>query len=133
MTKKKPRPVKVFFDGGCRPNPGPMEYAVVLRGVTEIKRGLAIGTSDQAEWVALLVAMEIAGRHGEDDIILIGDSLSVIRQASGLEACHSNMTRFWLGQFRKGEQSFDRVRLRHVKRTQNLAGIALERTPREPS
>ena len=127
MNEKKVRPVKVYFDGGCRPNPGAMETAVVLRGVTEIRHDLGEGDSDQAEWLALLIAMEIAGREGERDIVLLGDSLSVIRQASGAERCHSKVTIFWLTRFQEAVHHFDRVRLRHVKRTQNLAGIALER------
>ena len=127
MNEKKGRPVKLYFDGGCRPNPGAMEYAVVLRGVAEIGRGLGDGDSGQAEWLALLAALEIAGRHGERDVVLIGDSLPVIRQASGVEPCHSQAARDGLARFQEGARQFDRVRVRHVKRNQNLAGIALER------
>ncbi len=120
MNEKQQRPVKVFFDGGCRPNPGPMETAVVLRGMAQIRRGLGNGDSEQAEWLALLHAL--AAARGERDIILIGDSLQVIRQASRILPCPPA----WLAQFRESACSFDRVRLRHVKRKQNLAGIALE-------
>lgn len=121
MNEKQPRPVKVFFDGGCRPNPGPMETATVLRGVIEIRRSLGDGGSEQAERLALLHAL--AAAQGERDIILIGDSLPVIRQAKGLLPCPAA----WLTEFREAAGTFDRVRLRHVKRQQNLAGIALER------
>ncbi len=121
MNEKQRRPVKVFFDGGCRPNPGPMETAVVMRGVTEIRRGLGDGDSEQAEWLALLHALTTA--RDERDIILIGDALSVIRQANGTLPCPAA----WQAQFQETARGFDRVRLRHVKRTQNLAGIALER------
>ena len=82
MNEKQRRPVKVFFDGGCRPNPGPMETAVVMRGVTEIRRGLGDGDCEQAEWLALLHALAVA--QGQRDIILIGDALSVIRQARAM-------------------------------------------------
>ena len=30
------RNLKVYFDGGCRPNPGPIEAAVVLRGAVHV-------------------------------------------------------------------------------------------------
>jgi len=112
VNEKQRRPVKVYFDGGCRPNPGAMEYAVVLRGVTETRRGLSHGTSDEAEWLALVAAIEIAGRESERDIILVGDALSVIRQASGTERCHSNTTGVWLTRFQEAVRQFDRVRLR---------------------
>ena len=127
MNNYRQKPLKVFFDGGCRPNPGAMECAVVLRGVTDVRRSLGYGTSDEAEWLALVTAVEIAGREGVRDVILIGDALSVIRQANGAERCHSDVTSIWLTRFREAVRQFDRVRLRHVRRTQNLAGIALER------
>ncbi|WP_235538761.1 ribonuclease HI [Sphingomonas sp. Root710] len=117
------RPVKLWFDGGCRPNPGPIETAVVLRGVADIRRGAETGGNERAEWLALFHALEIAAAHALCDIILIGDSLSVIRQASGVqrgEVLH-------IERFRALAQDFDRVRLRHVGRSHNLAGTALER------
>ena len=123
MNEKQQRPVKVYFDGGCRPNPGAMETAVVLRGVAYIRRDLGDGGNEQAEWQALLHALEIAAARGERDIILIGDALSVIRQANGTLRCATS----WSMRFREAVSPFDRVRLRHVKRTQNLAGTALER------
>lgn len=123
MNEKQQRPVKVYFDGGCRPNPGAMETAAVLRGVADIRRGLGHGGNEQAEWLALLHALQIAAARGEADIILIGDALSVIRQASGTLPCPAA----WQARFQEAMRPFDRVRFRHVKRTQNLAGIALER------
>ena len=133
MNEQQQKPLKIWFDGGCRPNPGPMEYAVVLRGATEIRRGLDEGPSDQAEWLALLAAIEAAARDGARDLILIGDSLSVIRQAGGAEPCHSAVIRNLCDRFHAALRQFDRVRLRHIKRSQNLAGIALERARWDPA
>jgi len=116
--------VKVYFDGGCRPNPGAMATAVVLRGVAHIRRDQGDGDSEEAEWLALLHALDIAAARGERDIILIGDSLPVIRQASGTLSCAPSRS----ARFDAAARSFDRVRLRHVKRQQNLAGIALEKS-----
>ena len=123
MNEKRHGPVKVYFDGGCRPNPGPVETAVVLRGVAHIRRDQGDGDSEQAEWLALFHALEIAASHGERDIILIGDSLPVIRQAVGTLRCAPSRA----ARFGEAAQSFDRVRLRYSGRSQNLAGIALER------
>ncbi|KKC24209.1 hypothetical protein WP12_20620 [Sphingomonas sp. SRS2] len=115
--------MKLWFDGGARPNPGPIETAVVLRGVADIRRGPGDGTNEQAEWLALLHALEIATAQGLSDIILIGDSLSVIRQAGGRQPSDSR----YIDRFRALAGGFDRVRLRHVGRSHNLAGGALER------
>ena len=50
MIRKR---VKVFFDGGCRPNPGPIEAAVMIRGVAHLFDDLGCGNSHDAEWLAL--------------------------------------------------------------------------------
>jgi ribonuclease HI len=66
---------KLWFDGGCRPNPGRMETAVVARGqtwFTPTRRG----RRNRAEWLALLAAMALAARMGESDVVLCGDSAS---------------------------------------------------------
>lgn len=127
MNEKHGRPVKLWFDGGCRPNPGAMESAVVLRGVADIRRDPGHGDNGQAEWLALLHALDIATANGLRDIILIGDSLSVIRQAQGIQRPPSAEARACLDRFHATAQSFARLRLRHSGRAQNLAGIALER------
>lgn len=116
------KPTTLYFDGGCRPNPGAMETATVLRGVAEIRTCLGEGDNEDAEWSAALQALERARLAGLSDILLLGDSLSVIRQATGAQA----VRRPWLARFRAEAAVFDRVRLRHVGRKQNLAGIALE-------
>lgn len=115
--------MKLWFDGGARPNPGPMETAVVLRGVADIRRGLGAGGNQEAEWLALFHALEIAAAHALRDIILIGDSLSVIRQARGAQRGDAGH----IDHFRAVAQGFARVRLRHIGRSHNLAGAALER------
>ncbi|MBP8231650.1 reverse transcriptase-like protein [Rhizorhabdus sp.] len=116
------KPTNLYFDGGCRPNPGAMETATVLRGVAEIRTQLGQGDNEDAEWSAVLHALDRAQAAGLSDIVLLGDSLSVIRQATDKQ-----MTRRpWLARFRAEAAAFDRVRLRHVGRKQNLAGIALE-------
>ncbi|ABQ68283.1 hypothetical protein Swit_1923 [Rhizorhabdus wittichii RW1] len=122
------KPTPIYFDGGCRPNPGPIETATVMAGVADIRRGAGDGDNEDAEWTALLHALERAAAEGLSDILLLGDSLSVIRQASGRQT----VRRPWLDRFREATRGFDRVRLRHVGRKRNLAGIALEKMHRGP-
>ena len=118
---------KVYFDGGCRPNPGPMETAVVLHGVSDIRTGLAIGDSNAAEWLALIHAAEVAIAAGLEDMVFVGDSLPVINQASGLSKCRSPELRILQARFRALVPGLPRMGLRHVPRSRNLAGIALAR------
>ena len=66
------RRLKVFFDGGCRPNPGPMEAAVVIRGVSYFFDDLGTGSSTEAEWLALIRAIELARDLGLEDVEFVG-------------------------------------------------------------
>jgi ribonuclease HI len=121
-----PKRVKVFFDGGCRPNPGAIEIAVVAAGQTHILRDLGHGTSSDAEWQALIHALTIARTLDTPDIVLIGDSAGVIGQAKGVLPCRGAAARH-LAAFRALMPAQNPPRIRHVKRAQNLAGIALAR------
>lgn len=116
--------LKLFFDGGYRPNRG-MEAAVVARGRLYFAPALGEGSSERAEWLALLRALSVAEDLAGDDIILLGDSLSIVRQANGVQKPKGAELRSCLLRFQEAARRFARVRVRHVRRTQNLAGIAL--------
>jgi ribonuclease HI len=123
--------LRIFFDGGCRPNPGMMEVAAVARGVTYLRTDLGLGSSTESEWRALLHAVEVAIALGAEDVELIGDSRSVIDQASGATKCRASEMRPHLETYRAAIAGIPHVRLRHVLRSKNLAGIALaSRHPR---
>ena len=119
--------LKVFFDGGCRPNPGEMETAVVAGGILHHRTGLGHGSSEQAEWLALLDALQVAKALGATAVEALGDSAAVINQARGVSKCRKPENRRFLETCGEEARHFASVRVRHVKRTQNLAGIALAR------
>ena len=99
-----------------------MQAAVVARGVVHHVAELGHGTSEQAEWLALLHGLRVAEATGERDVILLGDAAGVIAQANGSAKCRNAE---YLAQFRQQAAAFDRVRVRYIRRNQNLAGIAL--------
>lgn len=114
---------KLFFDGGLRP--AGMELAVVVGGRMHVARGLGLGTSMEAEWRALIVAVGLAVELGVEDAVLLGDAAAVIAQASG--AVRVPMAYRSLAEAFRAMSKPDRIRLRYVRRAQNLAGVALER------
>jgi ribonuclease HI len=125
------RRLKVYFDGGCRPNPGRIEVAAVLRGVAQVRDDLGDGTNGDAEWLALIHALECAHASGAIAFDLVGDSVSVIDQASGRAKARSEADRTHLARFQALAAGHAPVRVRWIKRAQNLAGIALNaRHPR---
>jgi len=116
--------VQVFFDGGCRPNPGPIEAAVVIRGTAHVFDDLGTGSNRDAEWLALLRALELAQAQGLREVELIGDAIEIVRQAdaalrTGRAAPGHAAT------FLALTAEAPPARVRWIKRAQNLAGIAL--------
>ncbi|MDE2410691.1 MAG: reverse transcriptase-like protein [Sphingomonadales bacterium] len=120
------RKLKVFFDGGCRPNPGPMEAAVVIRGLPQFFSELGIGSNTDSEWHALFCAIAVARDLGLEAAEFVGDSLEVTRRATvalrtgHADTKHAATLLSLLSQYRPSK-------IRWIKREQNLAGIALER------
>ena len=117
--------IKIFFDGGCRPNPGTMEIAIVIAGQEHVVQDLGLGTSMDAEWLALIHALRLARERDLTDFVLLGDSAAVIGQANGTFQCRGVGLRH-MPEFRAlvGDR---RLPIRYIKRAQNLAGISLTR------
>ncbi len=100
----------------------------MVRGTAHLDSPLGEGSSGDAEWLALLHALEVAIAAGERDVILLGDSASVIDQAKGV--ARRRIAPEAEARFRALAACFDRLRFRRIKRTHNLAGIALEQVHR---
>lgn len=119
------RRLKVFLDGGCRPNPGRIEAAVVVRGIAHHFADLGTGSNTDAEWQALFCALRLVQDLGLDDVELITDSREVVLQASQVlktghgGGSHAATLLALLAHYRPS-------RIRWIKREQNLAGIALD-------
>ncbi len=118
------RRLKIYFDGGCRPNPGPVEVAVVIRGTAHVFTGLADGTNSDAEWCALIHALELSRDHNLGEVDFVGDALEVVRQANhalktggGPQPHAARLVAL--------ARELPPFRIRWVRRAQNLAGVAL--------
>lgn len=120
------RRTKIYFDGGARPNPGAMEIAVVTGGAAHVERDIGIGSSLDAEWLALIAALRLARTQGLDDVLLLGDAAAVVAQANGVVPARAKAAQH-LAAFRALVGEGPVPRIRHIGRAQNLAGIALAR------
>ena len=93
-------------------------------GRTTIVSDMGYGTSADAEWLALIQALTIARALHVPDFVLLGDSADVIAKANGTLRCRGNALHH-LERFRLLAAPVKPPRVRRVKRSQNLAGIAL--------
>ena len=102
---------------------------MVARGVTHVRRDLGEGTNNDAEWLALIAALKVAQDLQIDDFVLLGDAQLVIRQAKGEWRCKSVALQAHLDTFLAAAGGKP-PRVAYIRRTQNLAGIALGRLVR---
>jgi ribonuclease HI len=72
--------------------------------------------------------LDVARDLGATDLVLVGDSTLVVRQASRDWPCRSPNLQRHFEKFCANAAAFVRLRIRHVRRGQNLAGIALARS-----
>lgn len=85
-----PKKVIINADGGSRGNPGPSASGFVIQdetGEVVLEAGgkfLGVTTNNQAEYRAVLFALERAKELGVEDIIFRLDSLLVVNQMKGI-------------------------------------------------
>jgi Ribonuclease HI len=98
--------------------------------VSHVFTDLGYGTNEDAEWLGLIRALELVQAEGIVDALLLGDALAVVRQANAalvagaIAAGHART-------FQALHAACRPARIRWIKRSQNLAGIALaSRHPR---
>ena len=81
--------VKVYSDGGARGNPGPAAIGVVLcdpKGhvLQEASRCIGATTNNQAEYQAMLLALEMAGARKAKRLLCHADSELIVYQLQGV-------------------------------------------------
>jgi ribonuclease HI len=109
---------------------------VVARGQVHFFNDLGEGSNSDAEWLALRCALQVARSLEASLFDLLGDSRSVVDQATGAAPCRTSAARKHLARYTAAAQAASPRRIRWLPRNQNLAGIALERRrqiPREPT
>ena len=81
-----PLSAEVYFDGAARGNPGPAGVGIILRldgRVEKVKRFLGRKTNNQAEYLALITALEILASIGCRTVKAYTDSQLLHNQLTG--------------------------------------------------
>lgn len=121
-------PVQIYTDGASRGNPGNAAWAYLfIRGGSVIGRDTGfIGTStnNQAEYHAVIKALEAASAAGYFDVSLYSDSELVIRQARGEYRVKAPSLVPLLGRVRELERTFHSISFHAIPRGNSSIIIA---------
>ena len=85
----KVKKVVIFTDGAAEPNPGPAAIGAVIKDtqgklIAQISRRIGTTTNNQAEYRAVIAALEEALKLGATHVKLNSDSELVVRQITGI-------------------------------------------------
>ncbi len=111
--------LEIYTDGGARGNPGPAGIGVYIPGVGKFKKYLGRATNNQAEYEAVLWALEKAKAKGAGELDFYLDSELVVKQLNGeYRVKNKELSKLFvkIWNIRLG---FKRVKFHHIPRTKN--------------
>ncbi|OVE78745.1 hypothetical protein BVY00_02105 [bacterium G20] len=115
---------KLYTDGGSRGNPGPSAGAFVICKVDDNvveKSGFYIGitTNNQAEYQALLKALQRSADLGIRRLKVFMDSELIIKQLNGIYKIKNKDLELLYRQVKELLADFDEISFNHVPRAMN--------------
>ena len=121
--------LRIYTDGGARGNPGPAASAAVIKEVyksgaegntiASVSRYLGIATNNQAEYTAVVIALEKAKDLKAETIEFYMDSELAVMQLNGeYRVKNQELARLYLRIFELSH-GIKKVSYRHIRREQN--------------
>lgn len=116
--------LKIFTDGGARGNPGPAGLGVVIfdengRQLAAVKKFLGDKTNNQAEYEAVIAAMERALELGATVLDFFLDSELVVKQLTGKYKIKNSGLAPLAGKVLSLSNKFMKVTFSHIRREKN--------------
>jgi len=129
MDKPSKR-LTIYVDGASRGNPGPAAVGVVMkdeRGTTILKLSSYIGskTNNQAEYTALIMALQEAKKLGADKVQINTDSQLMAEQINGNYRVRNAHIRPLFDKAVQLLASFQHFSVAHIPRERNSEADAL--------
>lgn len=121
---------KIWTDGGARGNPGPAGIGAVIEDpsgelLAEVSEYIGEATNNQAEYRAMIAALEKAQALGIEDVTIHADSELMVRQLQGKYKVKNMGIQPLFAQAKDLLSGFRRYTLRHVRREANAVADAL--------
>jgi ribonuclease HI len=119
-----PKRLIIYTDGASSGNPGPASIGAVIQDgqgkvVTRISRGIGRATNNQAEYRAIIAALEEAARLGAEKVDIKSDSELVVKQLKGRYRVKKATLRPLYQKVVQLTGSFAAFTITHIPREQN--------------
>jgi ribonuclease HI len=112
----------IHFDGGGL-SPGPVTAACIVElsdgSVKEDVASFDEGTHNIAEWQALILGLRVALKHGERHVVVMGDSMLVVKQINREWKTKNEVLRSLRTQAEELLTQFETWRVEWIPREQN--------------
>ena len=128
--------VVIYADGASRGNPGPAAIGIAIRDkqgklITSISRRIGRTTNNQAEYRALIAALEEAARLGARQVDIRMDSELIVKQINGEYRVKKAALKPLYQQVKQKQGLLEDFTITHIPRRQNseadrLANRALD-------
>ena len=132
----KTKRVVIFTDGVAEPNPGPAAIGAIIKDeqgklIASISQPIGRATNNQAEYRAIIAALEEAIRLGANHVDVCSDSELVVRQINGRYRVKNASLKSLYQQVKQLQSQLKSFTITHIPRQQNreadrLANIALK-------
>jgi len=132
----KTKRVVIFTDGASLDNPGPAAIGATIKDeqgrlITSISQPIGQTTNNQAEYRAIIAALENAIRLGANQVDMHSDSELVVRQINGQYRVRKASLKPVYQKVKQLQSQFESFTITHVPRQQNkeadrLANMALK-------
>ena len=122
--------VIIYTDGAADPNPGPAAIGVVIKDekgniIGSISKRIGQTTNNQAEYWAVIAALEEAVKLGAKSVDLKSDSELVVRQLTGMYKVRKEELKPLFQKVKQLQNSLESFQVTHIKRNRNKAADRL--------
>ena len=114
----------IFTDGAAEPNPGPAAIGAIIKDekgklITSISQHIGTTTNNQAEYRAVITALEKAIKLGATHVEVNSDSELVVRQINGRYRVKNAALRPLYRQVKQLQGLLEGFTITHIPREQN--------------
>jgi len=122
--------VIIFTDGAAEPNPGPAAIGATIKDeqgrlITSISQPIGRATNNQAEYRAIIAALEKAIKLGAKQVDMRSDSELVVRQINGQYRVKKASLKPLYQQVKHLQNQLENFTVTHIPRQENIEADTL--------